>query len=149
MRFWDTSALVPIFIAERETRTVRRWLRHDGVVVVWSLTRVELLSALARRRREDSGAARRLAAGRRRILAAWPLWTEVTAVDAVRRQAERLVEMHPLRAADALQLAAALVAADHDPAGLTFVTLDQRQAEAAEREGFQVLGPDDLTASGS
>ena len=147
MRFWDTSALVPVFVAERETRIVRRWLRQDRVVVVWSLTRVELLSALARRRREDPGAARRLAAGRRRILAAWPRWTEVTAVDAVRRHAERLVETHPLRAADALQLAAALIALDQDPAGFTFVTLDQRQAEAAEREGFQVLGPDDLTFS--
>ena len=146
MRFWDTSALVPVFVAERETRIVQRWLKNDPVVVVWSLTRVELLSALARRRREAPDAAARLASGRRRILTAWPGWTEVTSIDGVRRQAERLVETHPLRAADALALAAALIAADQDPASLTFVTLDRRQAEAAEREGFQVLGPDQLTS---
>ncbi len=145
MRFWDTSALVPVFIAERETRIARRWFREDLAVVVWSLTRVELLSALARRRREESGAARRLASARRRVLAAWPQWTEVVAIDVVRRHAERLVETHPLRAADALQLAAALVVAEQDPSSLTFVTLDQRQADAAEREGFVVLGPDGLS----
>ena len=141
MRFWDTSALVPVFVAERESRTIRRWLREDNAVVVWSLTRVELLSALARRQREDAGAARRLASARRRVLAEWPQWTEVTALDVVRKHAERLVQVHSLRAADAVQLAAAMVAADHDPASLTIVTLDQRQAEAAEREGFAVLGP--------
>ena len=61
--------------------------------------------------------------------------------DLVRRHAERLVETHPLRAADALQVGAALVAAHDDPAALEFVTLDQQQAQAAEREGFHVLGP--------
>ena len=141
MRFWDTSALVPLFVAERESRAIRRWMREDSAVVVWSLTRVELLSALARRQREDAGAARRLASARRRVLAAWPRWTEVTALDVVRKHAERVVQVHPLRAADAVQLAAALVAADRDPASLTMVTLDQRQAEAAEKEGFVVLGP--------
>ena len=141
MRFWDTSALVPVFVAERETLAVRRWLREDRAVVVWSLTRVELLSALARRQREDAGAARRLASARRRILTTWPRWSEVTAIDVVRKHAERLVQVHPLRAADAIQLAAALVVADQDPASLTVVTLDKRQAEAAEREGFVVLGP--------
>ena len=145
MRFWDTSALVPVFIAERETRDARRWFGEDRAVVVWSLTRVELLSAFARRRREEPSAARGLASARRRVLAAWPQWTEVVAVEVVRRHAERLVETHPLRAADALQLAAALVVADQDPSSLTFVTLDRRQAEAAEREGFAVLGPDDLS----
>ena len=51
----------------------------------------------------------------------------------------RRLETHPLRAADALQVGAALVAASGDPASLEFVTLDQRQAEAASREGFRVL----------
>src|SRR3990170_7340706 len=110
----------------------RRWFRQDRAVVVWELTRVELLSALARRRRDMPEAARRLASARRRVLAVWPAWTEVTAIDVVRRHAERLVNTHPLRAADALQVAAALVVADQDPASLTFVTLDRRQADAAE-----------------
>ncbi len=141
MRFWDTSALLPLVVAERETARAERWLREDAGVLVWTLTRVELLSALARRRRQEPGAARRLLAARRELLAAWERWSEVTAVDLVRRHAERLVESHPLRAADALQLGAALVAAEDDPAGLDFVTLDRQQALAAEHEGFRVLGP--------
>ena len=141
VRFWDTSALVPLLVAERETARAERWLREDAGVIVWTLTRVELLSALARRRRREPAAARRLQGARRELLSAWERWSEVTAVDLVRRHAERLVESHPLRAADALQIGAALAAAEDDPAGLDFVTLDRQQALAAEREGFRVLGP--------
>ena len=141
MRFWDASALVALLVAERDTTRAERWLREDAGVVVWTLTRVELLSALARRRRQEPGAVRRLQAARRELLASWERWSEVTAVDVVRRHAERLVESHPLRAAEALQIAAALTAAEDDPGGLGFVTLDREQALAAEREGFRVLGP--------
>ena len=142
MRFWDTSALIPLVVAERETARVERWLREDPGVVVWTLTRVEALSALARRRREEPPAARRLAAARREFLTGWERWSEVTALDLVRRHPERIVETHPLRASDALQTGAAIVAADDHPAMLEFVTLDLRQAEAAEREGFRILGPE-------
>lgn len=142
MRFWDTSALIPLLVAERGTGRAERWLREDPEVVVWTLTRVELLSALARRRRREPAAARRLSAARREILDAWERWSEVTAVEVVRRHAERLVESHPLRAADALQIGAALVVAEDAPHALPFLTLDRNQAVAAEREGFHVLGPE-------
>lgn len=141
MRFWDTSALISLLVAERGTSRAERWLREDPNVVVWTLTRVELLSALARRRREEPGTSRRLLAARRELLSAWERWSEVTAVEIVRRYAERVVETHPVRAADALQLGAALVAAEDNPAAIEFVTFDRRQAEAAEREGFRALGP--------
>jgi predicted nucleic acid-binding protein len=139
VRFWDTSALIPLLVAERSTVRVEQWLKDDPDVVVWTLTRVELVSALARRRREEPSAASRLATARRELLAAWSRWSEVTAADVVRRHAERLVETHPIRAADALQIGAALVAAEGDPDTLEVVTLDRRLAEAAEREGFPVL----------
>ncbi len=141
MRFWDTSALIPLLVAERGTSRAERWLRGDPNVVVWTLTRVELLSALARRRREEPGASRRLLAARRELLSAWERWSEVTAVEIVRRHAERVVETHPVRAADALQIGAALVAAEDKPAAIEFVTFDRHLAETAEREGFRVLGP--------
>ena len=139
MRFWDTSALVPLLVTEPTTPRVKSWLREDPAVVVWTLTRVELLSALARRRRTDPRAASHLLTARRELLDAWERWTEITAADVVRRHAERLVEIHPLRAADALQLGAAIVVAEEHPAGLEFVTFDGLQATAAEREGFHVL----------
>jgi hypothetical protein len=140
VRFWDTSALLPLFVAERQSARVRAWLRQDPRVVVWTLSRVEILSALARRERDEPAAARALSRARRQALAAWEEWSEVVAVEPVRSQAERLVTAHPLRAADALQLGAALVAADLDPGGLGFVTFDERLAAAAEKEGFSVLG---------
>jgi predicted nucleic acid-binding protein len=140
VRFWDTSALIPLVVSEPSTARARRWLREDPDVVVWTLTRVELLSALARRRREEPESASRLLAARRHLLSAWERWSEVTAVEVVRRHAERVVEGHRLRAADALQIGAALVAAEEDPRGLPFVTFDRNLVEAAEREGFPVLG---------
>ena len=139
VRFWDSSALVPLVLAEPTTTRVRSWLREDPTVAVWTFTRLEVLSALARRRRATPGMRRQIAAARREFLDAWPRWSEVTMVDAVKRLAERLVETHPLRAADALQIGAALVAAENEPETLEFVTLDARQAEAAEREGLRVV----------
>jgi hypothetical protein len=140
VRFWDTSALLPLFVAEKESARARSWLRRDPVVVVWTLTRVEVLSALARREREEPSSARALIRARTRMLAAWEEWSEIVALEPVRRQAERLVSVHPLRAADALQLGAAMVATDLDPGGLELVTFDERLATAALKEGFSVLG---------
>ena len=138
MRFWDTSALVPLFIREQASARVAGYLGDDDTVVVWTLARVEFLSAVARRRRSAPSARRALLGARRRFLDTWPSWNEVVAVEEVRRAAERLIEVHPLRAADALQLGAAIVAAEGDPAGLAFVTLDTNLADAAELEGFEV-----------
>ncbi len=67
-------------------------------------------------------------------------WIEIYDAVAARVHAERIVTDHPLRTADALQLAAALIAADGDPRSLELVTLDRRLADAARREGFPVLG---------
>jgi uncharacterized protein len=140
VRFWDTSAVIPLLIAERGSARAKAWYREDSEIIVWMFTRVELLSALARRRREDPAAAPRLLAVRRDLIRAWGQWSEITAVESVRRHAERIIESHPLRAADALQIGAAMIAAEDNPAGLEFVTFDQNLAHAAEREGFRVLG---------
>jgi hypothetical protein len=51
----------------------------------------------------------------------------------------RLLRNHPLRAADALQLAAALIASEETPQTLEFICLDDRLALAARREGFTVI----------
>jgi hypothetical protein len=49
------------------------------------------------------------------------------------------LRVHPLRAADALQLAAAYIAAERRPSSLELVILDDRLAAAARREGFVLL----------
>ena len=68
------------------------------------------------------------------------IWTEVTDVLSVRRRAERCLNLHPLRAADAGQLAAALVFSEVTGRSIPFVTLDVHLATAASREGFEVQG---------
>jgi predicted nucleic acid-binding protein len=66
-------------------------------------------------------------------------WSEISPGPEVRDQAVRLLGLHPLRAADALQLAAAIVWADRRPLGRHFTCLDGRLREAARKEGFLVL----------
>ena len=65
-------------------------------------------------------------------------WQEIAPCEAVRASAQRLLRVHLLRLADSLQVTAALVAAEHEPATLEFVSLDARLNEAAAREGFPV-----------
>jgi predicted nucleic acid-binding protein len=79
----------------------------------------------------------RLAFDRLRHVAA--RWHEVEPPDAVREAAIRFLRVHPLRTADALQLAAAFVAAERRPSTLEIVTLDDRLATAARKEGFALI----------
>ena len=106
---------------------------------MWWATPVECASALARLTRE--GRLDEVGSGiaRRRLSEAAREWTEVPALARVRDQAMRLIRLHALRAADALQLAAAIVLSEHDPSTLPFVTLDQQLARVAELEGFELL----------
>ena len=139
MRFWDSSALLPLLIAETTSARMEVHYREDPVVVTWWGTRIECASALARLERDGDMAQDQVRVAFERLDAASATWIEVPAQDDVRDQSIRLLRMHALRAADATQVAAALVASAFTPRSLAFVTLDQRQGSAAEREGFPVL----------
>lgn len=139
MRFWDTSALVPLVVHEEKTSEVEALLSSDPEMVLWWGSTVECTSALARADRE--GELRRqdahmsLALLRALREAAY----EIQPGEDVRSRAARLLFLHPLRAADAFQLAAALVWCRERTSGSGFVCLDVRLREAAVREGFEVL----------
>lgn len=115
-------------------------LQQDPEMVTWWGSRIECWSALMRLVRDgDLTADGERQAGRRlQILAA--SWDEVAPTEAIRRTAERMLRVHALRSADALQLAAAMVASDHDPGRLEMVCLDHRLAAAARKEGFPEPG---------
>ncbi len=139
MKFWDASAIVPLLVDEAPREALLTLLERDPVMLVWWGSPVECASAVVRRERagalafaEATGVLERL-----RTLASG--WQEVLPSEPVRNAAQRLLRVHPLRAADSLQLAAAIVAAEGDPATLEFVGLDDRLNEAAAREGFRVL----------
>ncbi|MCC7178978.1 MAG: type II toxin-antitoxin system VapC family toxin [Acidobacteria bacterium] len=140
MRFWDSSALVPLVLDEPASDEMRRLIREDGDAIVWMLSSVEVSSALARLERSSRGLDDLLSGVRRDALDRVRRCHAVTLVDAVRQRAERLVSVHAITAADALQLAAALVVSREQPETLEFVTLDKVLARAARLEGFPVVG---------
>ena len=99
-------------------------------------------------RRESDGAldARAMPLALRRLQQLTDAWHEIDPSNAIREAAIRFLRVHPLRAADALQLAAAFVAAERRPPSLEMVTLDECLANAACREGFVIV---DLANSGT
>lgn len=139
MRYWDASALVSLIVAEPASGTVRSWLAEDSEIVTWVWTRVEIISAVERRTREGSLTRPQRREVLHRLNALADTWDEVTEVLAVRSRAALLLARHPLRAADAGQLGAALVVHEQLAGPLRFVCLDERLAEAAEREGLLIV----------
>jgi len=142
VRFWDSSAVVALLVREPSSAAAMREFELDPEVLAWWGTETECVSALARLEREGSLSGASLADALRRLDALSLAWREVQPTATVRRTATRLLRVHPLRAADAHQLAAAIVAAEGQPATLPFVTLDDRLADAAGREGFTVIRPE-------
>jgi uncharacterized protein len=138
MTFWDSSALVPLLAAEPATRSVVALYARDPEVVVWWATPVECASAVARLERDEALSAADAATAFARLDALAGSWMEVEPSDEIRETARRLLRVHPLRAADALQLAAAFVAAERRPPTMAFVTLDGRLRTAAGKEGFAI-----------
>jgi predicted nucleic acid-binding protein len=136
MKFWDASAILPLLVAEERRDELLAELDRDSRMFVWWGTPVECVSALSRREREGALSLAEATTALERLRALSESWYEVLPSDAVRSTAQRLLRVHPLRAADSLQLAAALVASEGDPARLPFVCLDDRLTEAAQREGF-------------
>ena len=138
MRFWDTSAVVPLLLEQRATAKVEELLSKDPEIVAWWGTALECASAAARLRREE----RLDVEDEERVLELVSdlraSWLEVLPSEEVRDRAFRMLRLHPLRAADALQLAAAVVWAGGTD-GAEFVTFDERLALAARLEGFRVL----------
>lgn len=139
MKFWDASAIIPLCVRESPSPLVKRIAEQDGAIVVWWTTPVECYSAFARRRRDEILTRAQEDQARQAVLRLAAEWTDVQPSHQVREAAGRTLLLHPLRASDTLQLAAALVWADGRVTRHGFVCLDQRLREAAQREGFEVL----------
>ena len=139
MKFWDTSAIVPLLADEPARANLMSLLEQDPEVIIWWGTTVEIASALARRERDGLLTADEVTAALAIAHRLADSWHEIVPSDSVRRTAERLLRTHSLRSADSLQLAAAVIAADHNPENLQIVCLDTRMSSAGRREGFTVL----------
>lgn len=139
MKFWDASAIIPLCLAEPWTPFLLQILAEDVLMIVWWGSLVECWSAFARLRREGLFDTRDEEQARAILARLATAWTEVLPSQAVRDHTARTLQQHPLRAADALQLAAALVWVQGQPIGQPFVCLDHRLRTAAQREGFLLV----------
>jgi hypothetical protein len=140
VKFWDASAILPLLVQEQQREAMLTLLEQDDVMLVWWATPVECTSAIARRERDGALTAAQAAASLERLRYLKDRWHEVLPSAVLRDLAERLLRVHSLRAADSLQLAAAIIAAEREPVTLDLVSLDDRLNDAASREGFRVLG---------
>jgi uncharacterized protein len=139
VKFWDASAIVPLLVVETSSRRLQSLAAKESGMLVWWGSKVECVSALARRERDGVLDGRAMAIALRRLQQLADAWHEIDPSDAIRETAERFLRVHPLRAADALQLAAAFAAAERRPTSLEIVTLDDRLADAARKEGFVIV----------
>jgi predicted nucleic acid-binding protein len=138
MNFWDSSAVMPLLVAENDSALRESQLRAAPDLLVWYGTQAEIESAICRRLREASLDAAEAARARARLQVLANSWLEVQPTPSVRARAIRLLRVHPLRAADAFQLAAALTAFNETTTGNIFLTADLRLAAAASLEGFDM-----------
>lgn len=138
MKFWDTSALVPLVTKEERTPDVQALIASDRNIAVSFITPVELTGTLWRRGRRWADQD----AFRRSIFKAAELesnWTSVDEFNPVLKVARQLITLYVLRSGDAIQLASALFLCGGFPEDLPFVTLDSDLKAAARSEGFHVL----------
>lgn len=139
MKFWDASAIVPLLISESSTRQLQTLVANEPAMTVWWGSQIECISALSRIEREGLFGPHTVALAQTRLSKLAAAWDEIDPSDEIKEVAMRFLRVHPLRAADALQLAAAFVASERRPGSLEVVTLDARLAAAAGREGFSVF----------
>jgi predicted nucleic acid-binding protein len=123
-------------MAEPTTKAVQAIALTDPAMLVWWGTEVECASAIAHLERDGALEDAEVTEAFDRLKRLADGWHEVDASDSIREAAVRFLRVHPLRAFDAMQLAAAFVAAERRPSSLELVTLDERLAAAARKEGF-------------
>ncbi len=142
MKFWDTSAIVSLCVDEPGSSAVRVILAKDQSIVVWWATQTECVSAFMRQTREGGLAQRGEKQAHEILEKLTKAWTEVLPSETIRGTAERMLAVHPLRAADAFQLAAALQWCQGQTRDMSLVTFDTRLREAGYKEGLTLLPED-------
>lgn len=139
MRFWDSSAVLPLCLEEPRSGRLRALATEDSHIIAWWGTAVECTSAMSRLRREgflNIEQERQVASVLDSLVAEW---TEIKPSEELRRSSIRLLRHHPLRAADALQLAAAYLRAAGRREGNAIICNEHRLRDAELLEGIVFL----------
>lgn len=136
MKFWDSSALVPLFAQQPDSDRMIALLQADPDVILWWGSSVECASAFARLEREGHISFENMQKCLGQVNQLKSYWTEIQPSSRLKENCLRLLQVHPLTAADSMQLAAALSASEFRPFSLEFVCLDRKLSRAAQKEGF-------------
>jgi predicted nucleic acid-binding protein len=144
MRFWDTSAIIPLVDDQDYSSIIRTLLQEDNHIAVWWGTKIECYSALSRLWRDTILNEESFLISYNLLEILHQHWTEILPGNDLRNQSIRAISIHGLKTLDSLQLAAALLWADNKPTQKSFLSLDKQLRNAALKEGFTVL-PTSLT----
>jgi uncharacterized protein len=138
--FLDTSALVKLYIAEPGTERMREAAAHGDPMAVSDLAFAETHATFARRRREELLTSSELEKVRRSLASDWEKLTQMPLGAAVLKLVPGLCERHPIRGADAVHLASALLLHE-EGLEVTFACSDRRLLDAAAAEGLVIFDP--------
>jgi predicted nucleic acid-binding protein len=136
--FWDSSSLVPLCVIQSSTPVVNQ-LNKKYEMVVWWATPVEVRSAFTRLIRMRDLTPNGQIQAQIALDGFRSKWSEIQPARQVRAEAERFLDRFPLRAADALQLAAAFVWTSGRPLNRPFISGDLQLLDAAGQLGFKQI----------
>ena len=133
--FWDASVLVPLCVTQPQSVQAASHFNKYRVSVWWA-TRVEMTSAFVRllrcREIDSQGYLQAQHEAERYTTRCYVVEPSTR----IALGARTVLERYPLRATDALQLAAAMEWCEGRPEGQVFLTFDQRLRDAAGLAGF-------------
>jgi uncharacterized protein len=138
--FLDTSALVKLYIAEPGSDRLREAVAGGEPVAASVLAFAEIHATFARRRREELLQAAELEQLQLAFASDWEELTQVPVGSAVLELVPGLCERHPLRGADAVHLASALLL-HQEGLQVTFACSDRHRMGAAAAEGLVTFDP--------
>lgn len=139
--YFDTSALVKLFVAEVHCISARRWAASAALVMVSQVAWPEFCSAMALKRRTGQLAPSEVQAILGSLSAQWPKYHRLAVDSELFNEAGALVLQHDLRAYDGVQLASALRAANTVGSSLRMCCFDKSLSAAAKQRGLVVLEP--------
>jgi predicted nucleic acid-binding protein len=135
--FWDSSVLVPLCITELQSAQAESWFAQFKTAIWWA-TPVEMIGALCRAERAGRISSAEYRQAKAKVHAIEGESQIVLPGRKLQSQAYAMLERFQLRAADSLQLAAAMAWCEESPRDNVFLSFDDRLREAAEALGFAV-----------
>jgi hypothetical protein len=136
--YLDTCALVKLYVKEPGSAAVRAACDRSEALATSRLSYVEAHAAAARRAREGDLSQKAKARFAENWERDWQNYAIVEVSEVVCRLAVELAGRHPLRAADAVQLASALFLRESARQSILFLCFDERLVAAAQAEGLAV-----------